>query len=83
MMEVKKSKWRPINTALAVLKGFRRLSTTFGPMRVIPEMVRMNENDEIKVWVNKNPASIEPFERANSEEQMLADIARIIVKYDA
>ena len=34
------------------------------------------------MWTNCNPAINEPLHRAISEEQMLTDIAKIIVKYD-
>ena len=45
LLPVKQSQWLPVMTALSVLKGFRRLSTSFGLMRVLPGMVGMNEKD--------------------------------------
>lgn len=81
-LPINKDKWHPTTTALSILKGFRRLSTPFGLMRVTPEMIGMNQRDELKVWINKNPALNEPIDKAINEEQMLTDITKIIVQYD-
>lgn len=43
MLPVNRSNWIPINTALSVLKGFRRLSSIHGFMRVNQKMISMNE----------------------------------------
>lgn len=43
----------------------------------------MNEKDQIKVWINKNSAVNQPQEKAINQEQMLTDITKIIIKYDA
>lgn len=42
MLPIVKAKWIPVNTTLSVLKGFRRLSTSFGLMRVTSDMIGMN-----------------------------------------
>lgn len=44
-MPIKKNKWEATTTALRILKGFRRLSTTYGLMKVTEDMVKMNEKD--------------------------------------
>lgn len=46
-------------------------------------MVRMNEKNEIKVWVNPNPAVCRIWQSADSEERMLADITAIMMKFDS
>ena len=81
-LPIRINKWQPTITALSILKGFRRLSTSFGLMRVTSGMIGMNQKDELKVWINKNPACNEPADKAINEEQMLADITKIIVQYD-
>lgn len=35
--------WTPIDSSLLILRGFRRLSTTYGPFEVCEEMVHINE----------------------------------------
>ena len=39
---LRKNKWQQVISALSILKGFRRLSTSFGLMRVTEDMVSMN-----------------------------------------
>jgi hypothetical protein len=31
------------------------LSNKYGPMRVFPEMIGANSNNEMKIWINSNP----------------------------
>ena len=52
MEPLNRSFWAPVNSALFVLKGFRRLSSMYSLMRVTPKMVGMNEKGEIKLWIN-------------------------------
>lgn len=71
--------WTPVTSALSILKGYRRLSSTYGAMRVYEGMVKVNFKKEIQVWINENPAKSNEVYRAESEEQMLADIVKIIM----
>ena len=43
MLPINRANWIPVNTALTVLKGFRRLSSLHGLMRVNQKMISMNE----------------------------------------
>ena len=43
MLPINRSNWILVNTALSVLKGFRRLSSIHGFMRVNQKMISMNE----------------------------------------
>jgi hypothetical protein len=47
-------------------------------MRVHPAMVRLTPNKEIRVWLNENPIKNMVSQRAEREEDMVADIGRII-----
>lgn len=75
--------WVPITSALSILKGYRRLSSSYGLMRVSSSMVRTTNKKEIRVWIHENIFKNEVQERAESEEQMLADIVSIIMQYDS
>ena len=54
---VGKNEWVRVDSALLVLKAFRRLSNTYGFFRVDEKMVRMNQKNELKIWMNANPAA--------------------------
>lgn len=43
MLLVNEKHWVPFKTTLSVLKGYRRLSSIYGWMRVNPNMIGMNE----------------------------------------
>ena len=68
----------PPAASLQILKGFRRLVTWWGNFRVCPEMIGVNEKNEIKVWINPNIALNSVWKRANSEEEIIVDIANIV-----
>ena len=55
ILPINRAHWVPVNSALIVLKGFRRLSSLHGWMRVTQKMISMNERGELKLWINENP----------------------------
>ena len=72
-----------VDSALLVLRAFRRLSNTYGFFRVDEKMVRMNQHNELKIWMNANPAAFHIEQFLDFEEAMLADITHILMKYDS
>ena len=60
---VGKHSWVKVDSALIVLRAFRRLSNNYGFFQVSEDMIRMNHKSELKIWINSNPAAyqIEQF----------------------
>lgn len=49
--------WVSTTSALSILKGFRRLSSSYGFMKINHHLIRVNNKKEIKVWINENVIS--------------------------
>lgn len=50
-----------------IVEAFISLSKRFGPTRVCPEMIGVDLNGQIKVWVNPNPIISEPWYPCSTE----------------
>jgi len=61
-----KDNWVPVTSALSILKGFRRLSSSYGYLRVSLSMVWTTESKDIRVWFNENPIKCFISQRAES-----------------
>lgn len=64
MLPLNPSIWSNYNTTLTILKGFRKLLTLYGYIRVQPYMIGMNEKGNIKLWINRSPVLNEVNSRA-------------------
>ena len=77
-----KNSWFRVDSALIILRAFRRLSNNYGFFKVTEDMIRTNHKSELKIWINSNPAAYQIEQFLDSEEAMLAEITQIMMKYD-
>lgn len=57
---MKKKNWLFIETALSILKGFRRLSGIYGYFQVTKSMITINADQELRLWIHEHPLACEP-----------------------
>lgn len=77
-----KEDWKPVDTALAILKGFRRLSGSHGFFEIHKDMIGINTQGEIKVWLHKDPISHRPSQYLENETLMISSLINILVEND-
>lgn len=63
---------------LIVLQALQTLILLYGPIKLSPKMVCVNEIGEVKLWVSENAVNNHPDAKYAKEEQTLADLAAIV-----
>ncbi len=64
---------------VATLVAIQQLIDKYGIFEITSDQLTENENEEIKIWINKDPL-VTALDRPKSEMVMLKQIASIIVK---
>ena len=57
-----------------ILQAFERLMGKYGCMRICEQMIGLDGDGKIKVWINANPVSPYPWNPCHNEKQMVSDL---------
>ena len=57
-----------------IISTFVRLSKTYGLSHVCHDMIGINSNGQIKVWINPDLSASTAWKSCNSESEMIYDI---------
>lgn len=60
-----------------IVQAFIQLAQQYGPTHVCKEMIGVDLNGQIKVWINPNPALTVPWSPCSTEAEMIADILAV------
>lgn len=62
-----------------VISAFKKLTQHYGLFKVRELCICENERKEVKVWVSENPVCNFCLEAVETEEDMIADLAALLV----
>ncbi len=62
-----------------MIEAFRKLTQVYGFFKVREGSICENERKEVKIWISENPVSNFVLETVDTEEDMIADLAAILV----